>query len=69
MSPFDRITFTDEERIAASAQWARFRVFAEEALTPLPDGREKSLALTKLQECLFWCEAARTVEAKRLRAP
>lgn len=29
-----------------------------EMIDGLPEGREKSLALTKLEECSMWCKAA-----------
>lgn len=35
-----------------------FLVTAEKVMTTCPDGREKSLALTKLEEAKFWASAA-----------
>jgi len=32
--------------------------FATTLLILCPDSRERSLALTKLEECVFWCNAA-----------
>ena len=34
------------------------RIFAEEILTATPHSRERSLALTKIQEAVMWANAA-----------
>jgi hypothetical protein len=45
-----------------------FREFAEKLCFELaPEGRELSLALTKLEECFFWVEAARAKEGSFLQ--
>lgn len=44
------------ERYQAIRTWARS--FAVDLDTLCPDSREKSLAITKLEECVFWANAS-----------
>jgi hypothetical protein len=37
---------------------AKAKSFADMILISCPPSREKSLALTKLEECVFWCNAS-----------
>lgn len=60
MGQYDRVIFSEEKRTEMRVLWSRFREFEEANINGLPDSREKSLAKTKLKECLMWLEAAHT---------
>lgn len=47
-----------ERRQAHETVRASCRSLAEYLNTELPEGREKSLAITKLEEVMFWANAA-----------
>jgi len=49
---------TDEKRDAHTSIRQLHRQLADEVNTRLPDGREKSLVITKLEESMFWANAA-----------
>ncbi|MGN7137222.1 Acb2/Tad1 domain-containing protein [Streptomyces pseudogriseolus] len=49
---------TQEKRDAHTSVRQQCRLLADELNELLPDGREKSLALTKLEEVMFWANAA-----------
>lgn len=49
---------TEEKRQAHENVRAACRTLAHHWTSQLPDGREKSLALTKLEEAMFWANAA-----------
>lgn len=49
---------TQEKRDAHTNVRQQCRLLADELNELLPDGREKSLALTKLEEVMFWANAA-----------
>ena len=49
---------TDEKRDAHSSVRRQCRALADELNVQLPEGREKSLAITKLEEVMFWGNAA-----------
>ena len=53
MSRFDFIPFTEEGRLTFRDVLDEM-VNVEQAIEKLPDGREKSLALTKLEEAVHW---------------
>lgn len=58
----DRFRFhpadTDDKRKAHEYVRETLRVVAHRLDEELPAGREKSLALTKLEEAMFWANAA-----------
>lgn len=49
---------TDEKRDAHTSVRQACRRLADDLNERLPDGREKSLAITKLEEVMFWANAA-----------
>lgn len=49
---------TDARRTAHEDVRATCLALAEELDGLLPDGREKSLAITKIEEAMFWANAA-----------
>lgn len=49
---------TDEKRDAHTSVRQLHRQLADEMNDRLPEGREKSLVLTKLEESMFWANAA-----------
>ncbi len=49
---------TQEKRDAHTSVRQHCRRLADELNEQLPDGREKSLAITKLEEVMFWGNAA-----------
>lgn len=49
---------TEEKRAAHEHIQARCRELAHELNEALPEGREKSTAITKLEEVMFWANAA-----------
>lgn len=51
--PGDRLTVAAHEGVRATC-----RTLAEHLVTVLPPGREASLAVTKLEEVMFWANAA-----------
>lgn len=53
----ERIDFHDDVRF-------NFKAFAEWANNVLPEGREKSLCFTALEEASFWAHAAIAREGK-----
>lgn len=48
----------EEKRNAHSAVRALYADLAHRVNERLPEGREKSLAITKLEEAMFWSNAA-----------
>lgn len=49
---------TEEKRNAHTSVRQSHRRLADDLNTRLPEGREKSLAITKLEESMFWANAA-----------
>lgn len=49
---------TDEVKIAHETVRSQFFVMATRLDLALPDGREKALAITKIEEAMFWANAA-----------
>ena len=49
---------TDEKRDAHTSVRQLCRQLADALNDRLPDGREKSVAVTKLEEAMFWANAA-----------
>lgn len=49
---------TEEKRDAHTSVRQQCRVLADALNDSLPEGREKSLAITKLEEVMFWGNAA-----------
>lgn len=49
---------TDEKRDAHTSVRQQCRQLADALNSQLPDGREKAVALTKLEEVMFWGNAA-----------
>jgi hypothetical protein len=49
---------TQEKRDAHTAARQACRRLADQINEQCPDGREKSLAVTKLEEVMFWANAA-----------
>jgi len=49
---------TEEKRQAHENVRATCRTLAHHWMSQLPDGREKSLAITKLEDAMFWANAA-----------
>jgi len=49
---------TDEKRDAHTSIRQLHRQLADEINERLPEGREKSLVITKLEESMFWANAA-----------
>lgn len=49
---------TDEKRDAHTSVRQQCRQLADALNEQLPEGREKSLAITKLEEVMFWGNAA-----------
>lgn len=47
-----------EQRIIYDQIRSIARVFAKKIATDIPVSREQSLAITKLEECVFWANAA-----------
>lgn len=56
---------TEEKRDAHTSVRQRCRQLADFLNEKLPDGREKSLAVTKLEEVMFWGNAALARQAER----
>lgn len=48
----------DEKRMRHADMRSRCGALAQELNVVLPEGREKSLAITKLEEVMFWSNAA-----------
>ena len=49
---------TDARRLAHTTARESVKELANKLNVLVPDGREKSLAMTKLEEALFWANAA-----------
>jgi hypothetical protein len=49
---------TDEKRDAHTSVRQQCRQLADALNEALPEGREKALAITKLEEVMFWANAA-----------
>lgn len=49
---------TDEKRDAHTSVRQRCRQLADELNVMLPEGREKAVVMTKLEEVMFWANAA-----------
>jgi hypothetical protein len=49
---------TEEKRDAHTSVRQACRRLADELNDGLPDGREKSIVITKLEEVMFWANAA-----------
>lgn len=49
---------TDEKRDAHTSVRQQCRQLADALNEQLPDGREKAVAMTKLEEVMFWSNAA-----------
>ena len=53
MSRFDYVKYDEVAQIGQAMFKQKFEVLSE-MLDALPDGRNKSLCLTKLEECYMW---------------
>lgn len=68
MNPFNRITYTEQEREKSKQVWQMFYKFWEELSAITPEGPEKTLLMRKLQEASFYWEVAHTEFCKKERA-
>lgn len=67
MNPFNRITYTEQEREKSKQVWQMFYKFWEELSAVTPDGPEKTLLMRKLQEASYYWEVAHTEFCKKER--
>lgn len=56
-SRFDYIEYTDESQRLSDERKKVSEEF-ENLINKLPNSRERSIALTKLEECFMWCGKA-----------
>jgi hypothetical protein len=68
MRPFERITYTEDERDKSKWMWTEFSVFWDKIRDDVPEGPEKTLCLRKLQEALYYFEIAHTNHCKQERS-
>lgn len=62
---FTYATLTEEQRTECRALFAMAREFATFLNQTLPECREKSLAITAVQQALLWSDAAIAIHRKK----
>lgn len=67
MNPFDRITYTEQERELSKDVWHMFANFWNEISPVTPESPEKTLMMRKLQEASYYWEIANTNKCKQQR--
>ena len=68
MNRFDYIEYTDKSQRLSDERKTVSTAF-ENLINEFPNSREKSLALTKLEECFMWCgKAIRNMQLEEIKA-
>ena len=68
MNRFDYIEYTDNSQRLSDERKTVSTAF-ENLINEFPNSREKSLALTKLEECFMWCgKAIRNMQLEGIKA-
>lgn len=67
MNRFDYVEYTEESQRLSNKRKEASENF-EKLINELPNSREKSLALTKLEECFMWCgKAIRNLQLEEMK--